>query len=90
MKIHIAIGDINQTFDGRDEADLLRQAKAEAARRAPFLVRPVINNMGDVAFAAEVVKRVNQAEKRNDALPQSAKEFLDWAVRRGHAKVESA
>jgi hypothetical protein len=90
MKIRISLGDINQSFEGRDEADLLRQAKTEAGRRAPFLMRPVINNMGDVAFAAEVVKRVNQAEKRNDALPQSAKEFLDWAVRRGYAKVESA
>ena len=87
MKIQIALDDLNQSFEGRDAADLLHQAKGEAARRAPLLMRAVINRMSDLSFAGEVVKRANQQEKRGDALPQSAQQFLDWAVRRGYAKV---
>lgn len=90
MKIQITLDEINQSFEGRDAAELLHQAKREAARRAPFLMRAVINGMSDLAFANEVVKRANQQEKRNDALPQSAQDFLDWAAQRGYVKVVEA
>ena len=88
MKIRITLGDINEAIEGHDADDVLRKAKMEAARRAPFLVRPVISNMSDLGFAAEVVKRSNGEQKRNDPAPQSAQEFLDWAVQHGYVKME--
>ena len=88
MKIRITLGDINETVEGRDAAEILQKAKDEAAKRAPFLIRPVISNMSDLGFAAEVVKRANQEQKRNDPAPQSAQEFLDWATKNGYVKIE--
>jgi hypothetical protein len=38
-------------------------------------------------FAQEAVKRDNAANGRDDALPNSPQEFLDWAVERGYATV---
>ena len=87
MKVHITFGDINETIEGHDAGDVLRKAKIEAARRAPFLVRSVISNMSDLGFAAEAVKRANAEEKRDDPTPQSAQEFLDWAAERGYMKI---
>jgi hypothetical protein len=87
MKIELSFQDIRQTFVGRDADDILHQAKAEAARRAPFLVKAVINRMSDLDFAGEVVKRANQAEKRSDPPPQNARMFLDWAVRYGYVRI---
>ena len=89
MKVRVTLGDIDETFEGQNADDILRKAKNEAAQRAPFLMRAIINNMSDLGFAGEVVKRSNQEEKRGDALPQSAQEFLDWAVQRGFVTIES-
>jgi hypothetical protein len=90
MKVEIAIGDQKARFEASDEATLLRSVKSEAARRAPFLVRAGINAMSDLAFAAQVVSRANKDSGRNDKAPQSAREFLDWAVLRGYATVLAA
>ena len=87
MKVQIHIEDIRETVEAPDAAAALHLVKREAARRAPFLLRGVINGMGDLAFAGEAVKRANKAGARNDALPQSAQEFLDWAVARGYATI---
>lgn len=90
MKIELTYQDIKQSFDGRDANDILRQAKAEAARRAPFLLRAVVNRMSDIDFAGAVVQRANAAEGRNDPAPQSAQEFLDWGVARGYVRILAA
>lgn len=87
MKVNIHINEINETLDVRDAYEALSRLKAEAAKRAPFLMRGVIKALGDVQFAQEAVKRDNSAHGRNDPLPQSAQEFLDWAVERGYASV---
>lgn len=87
MKIRVTIDDLNQNFEGRDAADLLHQAKAEAAKRAPFFMKAIINGMSDLNFASEIVRRANQQEKRNDALPQSAEDFLNWAQQRNFITV---
>lgn len=87
MKIQIHVQDINQTVDVKDAAEALSRLKDEAAARAPFLLRGVIRSLGDLNFAGEVVKRANASEGRNDALPQSAQAFLDWAVERGYATI---
>ena len=87
MKVRIHIENIEETVEAPNAAGVLNLAKREAARRAPFLLRGVINGMGDLAFASEAVKRANKAGGRNDTLPQSAQEFLDWAVTRGYATI---
>jgi hypothetical protein len=87
MKIELTVEDINQTFTGHDADDILRQAKAEAARRAPFLMRGFIQGMSDLQFAGAVVQRANVVQKRNDPAPRDAQAFLDWAVERGFVKI---
>jgi len=87
MKIEIHVQDIRQTVDVRNAEEALSMMKDEAASRAPFLLRGVIKSLSDSNFAAEVVKRANAAEGKQDALPQSAQEFLDWAVARGYATI---
>ena len=87
MKIEIHFQDIREVVEAPDAAGALHQVKQEAARRAPFLMRGVINSMGDLAFAAEAVKRANKESGRQDPLPASAQAFLDWAVERGYATI---
>lgn len=87
MKVEIILGTQKANFEASDEAALLRAVKAEAARRAPFLVRAAINSMSDLAFAAQVVARANKEFGHHDEAPRSAREFLDWATLRGFATV---
>ena len=87
MKLEIHVQYIRQTVEVRDADEALLMMKAEAASRAPFLLRGVIKSLGDLSFASEVVKRANASEGRQDALPKSAQEFLDWAVERGYATI---
>lgn len=87
MKIEIHVQEIRQTVEVRNADEALSMMKAEAADRAPFLLRGIIKSLSDLSFAAEVVKRANAAEGRQDAIPKSAQEFLDWAVERGYATI---
>ena len=90
MKIKIHIQDIEETVEVRDADEALGKLKSEAAARAPFLLRGVIKSLSNVSFAQEAVKRDNAAHGRNDVLPKSAQEFLDWAVERGYATILEA
>ncbi len=87
MKLKIHVRDIEETVEVASAEAGLRRFKQEAAKRAPFVVRLAINGMSDLAFAAEAVKRDNQANERNDPPPASAQAFLDWAVARGYVSV---
>ena len=87
MKVRIHIENIEETVEAPDAAGVLHLVKREAARRAPFLMRGNINGMGDLAFAGEAVKRANKAGGCTDTPPQSAQEFLNWAVAQGYATV---
>lgn len=87
MKIEIAIGEEKAIFEAKDETGLLRAAKNEAGKRAPFLIRTAIGAMSDMAFAAQVVTRANKDSGRNDAAPRDAKEFVSWTVARGYATI---
>jgi hypothetical protein len=87
MKVRIQVGDVDEIVAARDAGDLLAQAKAEAARRAPFLLRGMVRGLSDAQFAGEVVKRANAAAGHDDPSPRSAQEFLDWALRRGYATI---
>lgn len=89
MKLHVRIENtIDETFEAATAEDALRRVKTEAAKRAPFLLRGVIHAMSDLAFAAEAVKRANAHNGRNDAIPQSAQDFLAWATERGYVTHE--
>jgi hypothetical protein len=90
MKIEIHFGDIKEVLEARDAAESLSRLKAETAARAPLLLRGIIKSLGDIQFAQEAVKRENATSGRSDALPQTAQEFLDWAVERGYATVLDA
>ena len=87
MKIELTVEDIKQEFEGRDADDILHQAKEEAARRAPMLMRGFIKSMNDIQFAGVVVQRANAAQKRSDPPPQDAKAFLEWALAQGYIRV---
>lgn len=87
MKIEIHVQEIRQTVEVASADEALSVMQAEAAARAPFLLRGIIKSLSDLSFAAEVVKRANAAEGRQDAIPKSAQEFLDWAVERGYATI---
>lgn len=87
MKIAVHVQEIRETVEVQDAAEALRLLKEKAAERAPMLLRGVIRSLSDLNFAGEIVKRANVQEKRNDALPGNAQEFLEWAVKRGYATV---
>lgn len=88
MKLHIQIEQVKETVEVRDAAEALSRFKKEAAKRAPFLKRAVINAMSDMTFAAEAVKMGNGRSGRQDAAPKNAQEFLDWAVARGFVTID--
>lgn len=88
MKVRIKFQSIDETIEAPTPAALLSRVKQETAKRAPLFARPLIKGMSDLAFAAEAVKRANAAGGRNDGLPTSAQEFLDWGVERGYVTVE--
>lgn len=87
MKVELSVGSNKAKFDARDEADLLRQVKGEAKKRAPLLLRAAVGAMSDLTFAAQVVARANKASGQNDPAPKNATEFLEWAKSRGYATL---
>lgn len=87
MKVKVDIRGKSEEFEATDAADLLRKAKAEAAKRAPLLLRAGIKAMGDLMFAGAIVKKHNEAKGDRDPAPKSAQEFVDWATKRGYVTI---
>lgn len=87
MTIKIHYKDIDESLQARDSEEALSKFKKEASKRAPFALRLVINSMGDLKFAGEVVSRANKARQTDDPAPKSAKEFLDWAQKSGFVTI---
>ena len=87
MKLHIHVQKVDEIVEVKDAEEALRRTKQEAAKRAPLLLRPVVNAMSDLTFAAEAVKRYNGESGRDDKIPTSAQEFLDWAIERGFVTI---
>jgi len=87
MKLHIHVQKVDEIVEVRDAAEALRRTKQEAAKRATFLQRAVVNAMSDLMFASKAVEMNNAQSERNDPLPRSAQEFLDWAVERGYVSI---
>lgn len=87
MKIRIDIQDVHEQVEAPDAAGVLSQVKAEAGKRAPWLLRGPIKAMSDLSFAGEAVKQHNRQHQSDDATPTSAEEFLSWAVKRGYVTI---
>jgi hypothetical protein len=87
MKLHIHVAGVDETVEVRDADEALKRTREEAARRAPFLARPIIKAMNDQTFAAEAVKRHNAEKGLSDPIPSTAQQFLDWAIQRGYVSV---
>ena len=64
MKVRIQFGGVDEVVEARDANELLKMARAEAAQRAPFLLRGVVRAMSDQQFLTEAVKRANAADGR--------------------------
>lgn len=87
MTIKIHYRDIKEELQARDAEDALSKFKKEASKRSPLPIRMMINAMGDLKFAGEVVSRANKARGTTDPAPKSAREFLDWAQKNGFVTI---
>ncbi len=87
MKIRIDIQDVHEEVEASDAAGVLSQVKAEAGKRAPWLLRGPIRAMSDLSFAGEAVKQHNRQHQSAEATPASAEEFLTWAVGHGYITI---
>jgi hypothetical protein len=87
MVLSIHVQKIRETVEVANAEEALRRTKSEAAKRAPLLLRPVVNAMSDQIFAAEVVKRHNKETGDSDTSPATADDFLHWAVKRGYVTI---
>ena len=90
MKVRIQFGGVDEVVEARDANEMLKMARAEAAKRAPFLLRGVVRAMSDQQFLAEAVKRANATTGDNDPAPQTAQEFLEWGEKRGYVTILEA
>jgi hypothetical protein len=80
----IAVDDI---FSGRDADAVVTAMKQAVAGRAGFALRLIINMMSPLAFAQEVVRRYNEATKRDVPWPKSCAEFLQLGEAEGIVKI---
>jgi hypothetical protein len=93
MKVHVKIDQdnfsVDETFTGANADDLVGQMKARVAKELNFAMRLALNAMSNLAFAQEVVKRLNQAKKLDLPIPKNCDEFLQLAQQQGFAQIES-
>lgn len=87
MKIQIDIQNVHEQLEADSAEEILKRVKAEAASRAPFLLRGAIKAMSDLKFAEEAVKHHNRTSGHSDPPPATAQSFLDWSVARGYVKI---
>ena len=80
---------INEAFSGTTADDIVAAIKARVSKELGFAMRLAVNAMGNLMFAQEIVKRYNEAEKKNLPLPKSCQEFLETAQKEGIATVEA-
>ena len=84
MKLRIDIENVHEEIEAPTAEVALSKVKAEAAARAPWMLRGAIKAMSDLGFAGEAVKMHNRKNGASDAAPANAQEFLDWAQSHGY------
>jgi hypothetical protein len=91
MKVHVKIDqdsiNVDEAFAGNTADEIVGQMKARVARELSFAMRLGLNALSNLAFAQEVVKRLNQAHKLNLPIPNSCDEFLRLAQEQGYATI---
>lgn len=94
MRVHINIDQqgltVKETFAGKSADEVVGAVKARVTRELPFALRIAVGAMSNLHFAQEVVRRYNNAQKRNLPLPTSCEEFLNLAQSQGFAIIEEA
>jgi hypothetical protein len=92
MKVHVNINQddfkVNETFVGSTADELVGQMKARIAKELGFALRLAVNAMSNLAFAQEVVRRLNVAKKLDLPIPNSCDEFINLAQQQGYAQIE--
>lgn len=93
MKVRVNIDrdniKINNTFSGANADEIVGALKSRVAQDLPFAMRLLVNSMGNLAFAQEMVRRYNSAQQQNIPLPQTCDEFLKLAETAGICTTES-
>ena len=92
MRVHVNVSleamSVNETFEGATADDIVGKMKARIARELGFAMKMIVNAMGNLVFAQEVVRRYNELKNLSLPLPTSAQEFLSLACEQGLASVE--
>jgi hypothetical protein len=92
MKVHVKINQdnfkVDESFTGANADELVGKMKARVAKELNFAMRLALNAMSNLAFAQEVVKRLNAAKKLNLPIPNSCDEFLQLAQQQGFAEID--
>lgn len=94
MKVHVQIKHealkVDEEFAGANAEAVVHAIKGRVARDLPFAMRLFVGGMSDLAFAQEIVRRYNSAEKHNVRIPGSCDEFLTLAQSNGFATITEA
>ena len=81
---------VDEVFVGESAEAVVTSAQRHVGSRVNFAVRLLVNSLGPVQFAQEVVRRYNDAFKRSLPLPRSCAEFLELAAAEGLVTIIEA
>lgn len=91
MKVHVKFEgegtSVDEDFEGASSDEILGKIKAKVVEQLPFALRAFAGAMSNVAFAQEVVRRANAANKTSAPLPKSADEFIALGQENGSITV---
>lgn len=91
MKIHVKFEgegtSVDEDFEGANSDEILGKIKAKVVDQLPFALRAFAGAMSNVAFAQEVVRRANAANKTSVPLPKTADEFIALGQENGSITV---
>jgi hypothetical protein len=87
MKIHVNFEQegmkVDQDFEGANADAVVGAMKAEVVKQLPAALRAFAGAMSNLAFAQEVVRRANAANKTSEPLPKNCDEFIQKGVQLG-------
>lgn len=74
---------IDEVFSGKTAEEVVVALRSFAARKAPFLARPIISSMPPLKLAAEATRLYNQETGKQVPPPASCEAFLAAGVAEG-------
>lgn len=93
MKVRVQIQHdtlkLDEVIEAKNAEEIVALAKSKTAAKLPFALRLAVNAMSPHIFMQEIVKRYNAELKPNPpiAIPNSADEFLQTAVKLGFVTI---